>query len=101
MPHKELEDLMSFLLGLGFAVVQIMSMSPSPLEWQCLYCGQIVKYITYFCFVLFFKMYFLCEYIVAVYRHTRRGCQIPLQMVVSHHVVALRTSGRAISALNR
>jgi hypothetical protein len=28
------------------------------------------------------------EYTVAVFRHTRRGHQIPLQMVVSHHVVA-------------
>jgi hypothetical protein len=25
---------------------------------------------------------------IAVFRHTRRGHQIPLQMVVSHHVVA-------------
>ena len=31
---------------------------------------------------------FLCEYTVAVFRHTRRGHGIPLQMVVSHHVVA-------------
>ena len=29
-----------------------------------------------------------CKYIVAVFRHTRRGCQISLLMVVSHHVVA-------------
>jgi hypothetical protein len=28
------------------------------------------------------------EYIVAVFRHTWRGHQIPFQMVVSHHVVA-------------
>jgi hypothetical protein len=31
---------------------------------------------------------YLNEYTVAVFRHTRRGHQIPLQMVVSHHVVA-------------
>jgi hypothetical protein len=31
----------------------------------------------------------VCEYTVAVFRHTRRrGHRIPLQMVVSHHVVA-------------
>jgi hypothetical protein len=30
----------------------------------------------------------ICKYTVAVFRHTRRGCQISLQMVVSHHVVA-------------
>ena len=28
------------------------------------------------------------EYTVAIFRHTRRGHQIPVQMVVSHHVVA-------------
>jgi hypothetical protein len=28
------------------------------------------------------------KYTVAVFRHTRREYQIPLQMVVSHHVVA-------------
>ena len=28
------------------------------------------------------------EYTVAAFRHTRRGHQIPLQIVVSHHVVA-------------
>jgi hypothetical protein len=28
------------------------------------------------------------KYTVAVFRHTRRECQISLQMVVSHHAVA-------------
>jgi hypothetical protein len=28
------------------------------------------------------------EYIVAILRHTSRGQQIPLQMIVSHHVIA-------------
>jgi hypothetical protein len=35
--------------------------------------------------------------------HTRRGNQIPLQMVVSYHVlleIELRTSGRTVSAPN-
>jgi len=42
----------------------------------------------------FIKHYFLkrfiyyIQYSVAVFRHTRGGHQIPLQMVVSHHVVA-------------
>jgi len=38
----------------------------------------------------FKKLYLLIiyKYIVAVFRHTRRGHQISLQMVVSHHVVA-------------
>jgi hypothetical protein len=39
--------------------------------------------------LFFFKIYlfYIYEYPVAVFRHTRRGHQIPLQMVVSHHVV--------------
>jgi hypothetical protein len=38
----------------------------------------------------FLKIYlfYVYEYIVAVFRHTKRGHQIPLQMVVSHHGVA-------------
>jgi hypothetical protein len=43
-----------------------------------------------FCFLIFLKIYLLiiCKYTVAVFRHPRRGSQISLQMVVSHHVVA-------------
>ena len=39
---------------------------------------------------IFFKIYLfiICKYTVAVFRHSRRGRQILLQMVVSHHVVA-------------
>jgi hypothetical protein len=44
---------------------------------------------------IFLKKRFVClfvclmyEYTVAVFRHTRRGHRIPLQMVVSYHVVA-------------
>ena len=33
-------------------------------------------------------LFHLYEYTVAVFRHTRKGHWIPLQMVVSHHVVA-------------
>jgi hypothetical protein len=52
----------------------------------------------------FFKDLFiiLCKYTVAVFRHTRRGSQILLRMVVSHHVVAgiwtldLRKSSRVL-----
>ena len=31
---------------------------------------------------------YVCEYTVNLFRHTRRGHQIPLWMVVNHHVVA-------------
>jgi hypothetical protein len=42
------------------------------------------------CFFIFYVLfiYYLYEYTVAVFRHTRKEHQIPLQMVVSHHVVA-------------
>jgi hypothetical protein len=40
-------------------------------------------------FSIFFKdLFIIHKHIVAVFRHTRRGHQISLQMVVSHHVVA-------------
>jgi len=40
-------------------------------------------------FFSFFKdLFIIYEYTVAVFRHIRRGHQISLQMVVSHHVVA-------------
>jgi nuclear pore complex protein Nup62 len=53
----------------------------------------------------FFKDLFIiiCKYTVAVFRHTRRGSQILLRMVVSHHVVAgiwtldLRKSSQVLS----
>jgi len=42
----------------------------------------------FFSFLSFFFKFILHKYTVAVFRHTRRGHQISLQMVVSHHVVA-------------
>jgi hypothetical protein len=55
-------------------------------------------------FFFFFKIYLfiICKYTVAVFRHSRRGRQILLRMVVSHHVVAgiwtpdLRKSSRVL-----
>jgi hypothetical protein len=40
--------------------------------------------------VFFLKIYIfiIYKYTVVVFRHSRRGSQISLQMVVSHHVVA-------------
>jgi hypothetical protein len=40
--------------------------------------------------LVFFNIYLfiICKYTVAVFRHSRRGNQISLQMVVNHHVVA-------------
>jgi uncharacterized membrane protein YwaF len=50
-----------------------------------------VSFFSFFLF-LFFKriiyLFYVYEYTIAVFRPTRRGHQISLQMVVSHHVVA-------------
>ena len=67
------------------------AISPAPnsilvCSWDLLWGLMLVS----FCFV-FFKdllLIIICKYTLAVFRHTRRGRQIPLQMVVSHHVVA-------------
>jgi hypothetical protein len=37
---------------------------------------------------LFIYLFIIYKYTVAVFRHTRRGHQISLQMVLSYHVVA-------------
>jgi hypothetical protein len=58
--------------------------------------------ISFFFFLRFFYLFIICKYTVAVFRHSRRGRQISLQMVVSHHVVAgiwtpdLRKSSRVL-----
>jgi hypothetical protein len=39
-------------------------------------------------FFLKIYLFITCKYTVAVLRHSRRGSQISLQMVVSNHVVA-------------
>ena len=47
-------------------------------------------------------LFIVYKYTVAVFRHTRRGHQISLQMVVNHLSLLgfeLRTSERAVSAL--
>jgi hypothetical protein len=39
-------------------------------------------------YVFLKELFYAYKYTVAVFRHTRRGHQIPLQMIVNHHVVA-------------
>jgi hypothetical protein len=57
---------------------------------------------TFLFFFLKIYLFIICKYTVAVFRHSRRGRQILLQMVVSHHVVAgiwtpdLRKSSRVL-----
>jgi hypothetical protein len=47
--------------------------------------------------IFIYLFYIYGEYTVAIFRHTRRGHQIPLQLLR----IELKTSGRAVSALNR
>jgi hypothetical protein len=47
--------------------------------------GRCVFHLSFLCLRFILYIY---EYTVAVFRHTRRRHQIPLQMVVSHRVVA-------------
>jgi hypothetical protein len=52
-------------------------------------CCQYMRGDSTHSFFFFFKDLFITsKYTVAVFRNTRRGCEISLQMVVSHHVVA-------------
>jgi hypothetical protein len=38
--------------------------------------------------IYFYLFIFLCKYTVTVIRHIKRQYGIPLQMVVSHHMIA-------------
>ena len=49
---------------------------------------QSVLSLSFFFFLNFFICLILCEYTVIVFRHTKRGHRIPLQITVKHHVVA-------------
>jgi hypothetical protein len=49
-------------------------------------CSSLIFYLFYFFRIIY--LFYVYEYTVTVFRHTRRGHQIPLEMVVSHHVVA-------------
>jgi hypothetical protein len=62
-----------------------MFMWRSEVKKQCCYLEN-VHFVLFI--YLFIYLFIICKYTVAVFRHTRRGCQISLQMVVSHHVVA-------------
>ena len=42
----------------------------------------------FFCFHFLKDLFIICKYTVVVLGHTSRGCQVLLQMVVSHHVAA-------------
>jgi hypothetical protein len=48
----------------------------------------IMSWLAVISLFLFKDLFYVCEYTVAVFRLTRRGHHILLQMIVSHHVVA-------------
>jgi hypothetical protein len=52
---------------------------------------KVLRFLNGICLLnilLLLKRFYVCEYTVSVFRHTRREHQIPLQMVVSHQVVS-------------
>jgi hypothetical protein len=58
----------------------LLGLNSGPLEEQ--------PVLFFFFFKDFIYLFIICKYTVAVFRHSRRGSQISLWMVVSHHVVA-------------
>jgi hypothetical protein len=56
-----------------------------------------LRQVFVFVFVFLGLLLYVYEYIVAIFRHTRRGHQIPLQMMLG---IELRISGRAASAIS-
>jgi hypothetical protein len=54
----------------------------------CIYIHTHTYIYTYIHILFLFLFVFLYEYTVAGFRQSRRGHRIPLQMAVSHHVVA-------------
>jgi hypothetical protein len=71
----------TLLSASGYFLLFTIKPSLLTVEWpiQCFFLSFLKIYLF---------TYLLYKYTVAVFRHTRRGHQISLQMVVSHHVVA-------------
>jgi hypothetical protein len=55
---------------------------------QCATSIDVYAILPSLCFFLKVYLFIIHKYTVAVFRHSRGGSQISLQMVVSHHVVA-------------
>jgi hypothetical protein len=58
------------------------------LTYYCFFCLFLCMLKNFINFLKKVYLFYICEYTVAVFRHTRKGHWIPLQMVVSHHVIA-------------
>ena len=63
------------------------SVSPHPPVLRLKVCATMPGPVRLFFSFFKISLFYVCEYTVAVFRHNRRGHHIPLQMVVSHHVV--------------
>jgi hypothetical protein len=61
---------------------------PGPSVGLVLFFVFLFLILLLFFIYLFIYLFNICEYTVTLFRHTRRRHQIPLQMVVSFHVVA-------------
>jgi hypothetical protein len=72
--------------GLYYLFFEAGSYICSPRWPQTHYIAKEWPWILFFLKIYLFII--ICKYTVAVFRHTRRGRQILLRMVVSHHVVA-------------
>jgi hypothetical protein len=48
----------------------------------------LLGHLLFYCDIFFKDLFIIHKYTVANFRHTRRGHQISLQVVVSHHMVA-------------
>ena len=57
-------------------------------KYPAIYLGSSTFPLLFFFFFLKIYLFIISKYTVAVFSHTRRGCQILLRMVVSHHVVS-------------
>ena len=77
----------------GCCLPASLGLAPHTVTWALPIKQKSRQYPTYLLTgqsFFFFKIYlfYVYEYTIAFYRYTRRGHQTPLQMVVSHRVVA-------------
>jgi hypothetical protein len=88
-PAPAVWELLPLVDGMGWGLLEVREQLLEVSSLLPLHCRLSVVLHKHF-FLLFLKIYLfiICKYIVAVLRHSRRGHQISLWMVVSHHVVA-------------
>jgi hypothetical protein len=71
----------------GYVLMLACSTLPVEQYSQSPHAG-LLSFFFFFFFFFLKDLFIICKYTVAIFRHSRRGHQILLQMVVSHHVVA-------------